>query len=143
MGTEHLRVVLDTNVFVSAFLSKNPSSPTKEIIQRWLENEFSLIISDVLADEIIEKLLARGINQEEIVEFMSLLISLAEWVDVPQETIQAVTSDPDDDPILACAISGKATYLVSYDPHLTSLGDTYQGVKISEALPFLRALRGH
>lgn len=143
MGTERLRVVIDTNVFVSAFLSKNPSSPTKEIIQRWLANEFSLLMSNFLADEIVEKLQTRGINQDEIVEFMALLISLAEWVEVPRETIQAITADPDDDPILACAILGKASYLVSYDPHLTSLGETYQNVKITEALPFLRALRGN
>ena len=104
MGTDRLRVVLDTNV--------------------------------------VEKLITRGISQEKIIEFTSLLLSLAEWVEVPAETIQAITSDPDDDPILACATVGKANYLVSYDPHLTSLGGSYQDVTITEALPFLWALRG-
>jgi hypothetical protein len=46
--TERLRVVLDTNVFVSAFLSRNPTSPTQEVIQRWLNDEFTLLICKVL-----------------------------------------------------------------------------------------------
>ena len=32
--TERLRAVFDTNVFVAAFLSRNPTSPTKELIER-------------------------------------------------------------------------------------------------------------
>ena len=41
--TERLRAVLDTNVFVSAFLSRNPTSPTREIVQRWQAGEFVLL----------------------------------------------------------------------------------------------------
>jgi predicted nucleic acid-binding protein len=48
--TKRLRAVLDTNVFVSAFLSRSPTSPTREVIQRWLADEFTLLISDALLD---------------------------------------------------------------------------------------------
>jgi putative PIN family toxin of toxin-antitoxin system len=54
--TDRLRAVLDTNVFVSAFLSRNPTSPTKELIHRWEEEEFTLLVSDALLEEIAEKL---------------------------------------------------------------------------------------
>ena len=40
-----LRAVLDTNVFVAAYLSRNPNSPTREIIDRWLRGEFDLLYS--------------------------------------------------------------------------------------------------
>lgn len=56
--TERLRAVLDTNVFVSAFLSRSPTSPTREIVSRWQAGEFVLLCSPHLLDEITEKLLA-------------------------------------------------------------------------------------
>lgn len=60
--TDRLRAVLDTNVFLSAFLSRNPASPTKEILQRWQDGEFILLVSDDLIDELTEKLLERRIH---------------------------------------------------------------------------------
>lgn len=140
--TERLRVVLDTNVFVSAFLSRSPTSPTRELIQRWLAGEFTLLISDTLLDELAEKLVERGIEQERVITFLATLISLAEYVDVPAEAVYPViTADPDDDYVLACAVVAGADYLVSYDPHFKPLGELYRGVKIVKALPFLWAVR--
>lgn len=141
--TERLKAVFDTNIFVSAFLSRSPTSPTQELIHRWQADEFTLLVCDDLFDEIAEKLLEKGIEQERVIEFLALLEQLAEWVDVPLETIEPViVDDPDDDVIVACAIVGQADYLVSYDPHFSPLGDTYQGVKITKALPFLWVVRG-
>jgi len=141
--TERLRAVLDTNVFVSAFLSRNPTSPTKELIRRWEEEEFILLVSDALLEEVAEKLVERGIEQERVIEFLTLIGRLAEWVNVPPEAVSPVIAeDPDDDHILACAVVGKADYLVSNDPHFESLGEEYQGIKITKALPFLWAVRG-
>ena len=140
--TERLRVVLDTNVFVSAFLSRNPTSPTQELIQRWLNDEFTLLICDALVDEVIEKLAEREIDPERIIELVQLLDRLAEWVDVPIEAVlRVVQADPDDDVILACASLGRADYLVTYDPHFDLLAEV-QSFKITKALPFLRTLRG-
>lgn len=46
-----------------------------------------------------------------------------------------------DDVIVACAVQGKAQYIVTYDPHFDSLGGEYQGIKIVKAIPFLEVLR--
>lgn len=141
--TERLRAVFDTNIFVSAFLSRNPSSPTKELIRRWLDGELTLLVSEALVDEVTEKLLERGISQERITELLTLLLRLAEWVDVPPEAVEAaVADDPEDDPILACAVAGRAGYLVTYDTDFDSLGGAFEGVRITKALPFLWELRG-
>lgn len=141
--TERLKAIFDTNVFVSAFLSRNPTSPTQELMHRWQADEFTLLICDALLDEITEKLVEKGIEQEQIIEFLALLEQLAEWVDVPSDAIEPIIADdPDDDVILACAIVGQADYLVSYDPHFSPLGEIYQGTKITKALPFLWAVRG-
>lgn len=141
--TEKLKVVLDTNVYVSAFLSRNPTSPTQEIIRRWQAEEFILLVCDALFEEIAEKLIERGIEQERIIEFLALLERLAKWVEIPIEMATSViTADPDDDSILACALVGEANYLVTYDPHFDVLAGEYQGIKITKALPFLWTLRG-
>jgi putative PIN family toxin of toxin-antitoxin system len=138
-----LRAVLDTNVFVSAFLSRSPTSPTQELIQRWEADEFTLLISDALLEEVAEKLDAHGISQGRIVEFLTLMDRLAERVVVPDEAVTSVIeADPTDDPILACAAVGEADYLISYDAHFDVLEGEYQGIKITRALPFLWAVRG-
>lgn len=139
-----MRAVLDTNVFVSALLSRSPTSPTQELIRRWEADEFTLLISDVLLEEVAEKLDAHGISQERIVELLTLMDRLAERVIVPDEAVTPVIeADPTDDPILACAVVGEADCLISYDAHFDVLEGEYQGIKITRALPFLRAVRGN
>jgi len=139
--TERSRAVFDTNVFVSASLSKNVNSPTRELLERWKRNEFTLIICDQIAKELIEKLVERGISPEAIVEQISALVRSAEWVVVTGEKIETLLSDPDDDVVLACAVEGKANYLITYDPHFDSLQGDYRGIKILKAIPFLEVLR--
>ena len=141
--TERLRAVLDTNVLVSALLSHNPTSPTRELMQRWRNDEFALLVSQAILEEVVEKLRERGIEEEQIYELLLTIIRLAEWVDAPPETVQpVVTADPDDDQILACAVAGEADFLVTYDPHFDPLHGMYGAIKITKALPFLWTVRG-
>lgn len=140
---KRLRAVLDTNIYVSALLSRNPNSPAKEIIQRWLNDEFTVLICEDLLAEVIEKLVARGLGESTVAEFSALLKILAENITNEAESAPRVIQfDPDDDVIVACAVIGKADYLVTYDNHFDMLGGEYQGFKITKALPFLWAVRG-
>jgi predicted nucleic acid-binding protein len=61
--TERRRVVFDTNVFISGALSKSLTSPTRELLDRWERNEFTLLMCDALNDELIGKLLERQDRQ--------------------------------------------------------------------------------
>jgi putative PIN family toxin of toxin-antitoxin system len=140
--TKSIRAVLDTNVFVSAALSKSPTSPTRETLDRWKHGEFILLICTPLAEEIAEKLQDHNVDEEKITTLVESLAVLAEWVEVPPEKIEALLSDPDDNVIVACAVEGGANYLVTYDPHFDSLHGEYRGAKIVKAIPFLRILRG-
>jgi putative PIN family toxin of toxin-antitoxin system len=135
------RAVVDTNVFVSAALSKNPRSPTREVVERWRRGEFLLLVCIPLAEEIVEKLAAYKIGEDTIERISDLLARLAEWVEIVPEKIEALLSDPDDNVVVACAVIGEANFLVTYDPHFDSLGGEYQGVKILKAIPFLEILR--
>ncbi len=141
--SERLRAVLDTNVFVTALLSRNPNSPARELLERWQRDEFTLVTCDALIDEIAEKLIERQIAEDKILELLARLALLAEWTEVPASAITpVVVRDPDDDVLLACALLGRADYLVTHDADFEPLGGEYQGVKIVETLPFLWAVRG-
>ena len=141
--SERLRAVFDTNVYVSALLSRNATSPTKELLRRWEDDAFGLMVCDALTAELAEKLDERGAPPPATAELLAQLIRMAEWIDVPLASIEPlVANDPDDDVILACALIGRADYLVTYDPHLKQLGELFRGIKIVEALPFLWHVRG-
>jgi putative PIN family toxin of toxin-antitoxin system len=139
---QRLRAVFDTNIFVAAYLSKNPQGPTMELLRRWRQEEFELLYSDDLLVEIDEKFSARGIADEYKDSLLVELRDLATYVEVkPLDVKPVIIADPDDDFILACAVVGQADYLVTYDAHFDVLEGEYQGVKITEALPFLWAVR--
>ena len=139
--TDLLRAVLDTNVFISAALSTNPNSPTRELLVRLQKEQYILLMCDTLADEITEKLEDRDVTTERIIEVLTTIEKLPEWVVVPPEKIETLLPDPDDNIIVACAIEGKANYIITYDPHFDSLGGEYRGIKIVKAIPFLEVLR--
>jgi putative PIN family toxin of toxin-antitoxin system len=143
--TERLvfRVVLDTNVVIAALKSKNPHSPTVELLDRWSKGEFMLIYCDDLLAEYQEKFVTRNIPSETRTSFLEDLRELGEHINLTSAQIRPrVAEDPDDDIVIACAIIGKATHLVTYDPHLLNLGKTYKGVAILDGLHFLYTVRG-
>lgn len=140
--TELLRATFDTNVLVSATLSRNSASPTRELTDRWRRGEFTLLTCDQIAQEFSEILLEREVAVAEIEEQLNALVQFAEWVTVPPEAIEPLLADPDDNVVIACAVIGNAHYLVTYDPHFAPLGPEYRGIKIVKALPFLWAVRG-
>lgn len=110
-------VLLDTNVWVSAFLNKQ-GHPTR-LIQAWRDDAIEVIVALPILDEIGEVLRRPRIKRKyriqeaEIARYLELITAGA--------TIVAVTGtmklcrDPDDDVQLEAAIAGKAKYLVTRD----------------------------
>lgn len=143
MVTELLRAVLDTNVVLAAHLTDNPRSPTAELIVRWRCGEFVQLYSTATLAELREKLAAKQVDIRIVERYVADLAILGERVEVTEDDVKPVIGDdPDDDLILACAVKGKADYLVTYDPHLLALGDEHEGVCICDGLHFLYAVRG-
>lgn len=147
MTNEPPRVVLDTNVFLSAVISNKPNSPAKEILQRWVNGEFTVVISEAVYDELTETLYARlserRVTEQEIVELLANVEALAEWVEVPSDRVmRVILNDPDDDLVVACAVVGRADYLVTNDKHYRHLNGEYNGIMIKDIVHFLRQVRG-
>lgn len=138
-----IRAVFDANVYVAAYLSKNPRSPNKELFRRWRNDEFVLLVSPAILEEVIEKFNERGIAQALTVDLVSFVLAAAEYIMTPADEMPAkIVGDLDDDQVLACAIAGKADYLVTYDPHFDCLGGEYQGIRVLDGLHFLYVVRG-
>jgi len=103
----------------------------------------TLFAPDDLLLEYREKFVTRNIDPALRIAFLASLDVLGERIELaPDQIKRVVSNDPDDDIFVACAIVGKATHLVSYDPHLLNLGISYQGIAILDGLHFLYAVRG-
>ena len=133
--------VLDTTVIIAALKSRSPSSPTAESLRRWQNDEFTLVYSIALREEYAAKIDARGVDAERGLAFLELLDQRGIRVEVDCVP-RLIKDDEDDDIVIACALSGRATHLVTYDPHFLVLGREYQGVLIVDGLRFLFAVRG-
>lgn len=135
------RAVFDTNIIIAALKSRSANSPSRELLQRWEAGEFDLLYSRDLQTEYEETAAARDIDPSRARGFFSALTVRGVLIEVRQIT-PVVVADPDDDVVLACAVAGQATHLVTYDPHLLNLGNFYLGIRLLDGLHFLYALRG-
>ena len=137
-----LRIVLDANVFTAAYLSKSTTSPNKELINRWLNGEFTLLTSDVLLKEVANKLIEKNIDTLLIEELLTNISIYAKEIFISDEKfIEVIKEDIDDNHVIACAVVGKANYIITYDSHFDVLGGEYKGIRILEPLPFLFEFR--
>ncbi|MBN1255992.1 MAG: putative toxin-antitoxin system toxin component, PIN family [Deltaproteobacteria bacterium] len=131
-----MRVVLDTNVVVSALLFQPTLS---KIVALWQGGAFIPVISkdtfqelqtvlaypkfDLTPDEI------RSLLEGEILPFFEVIEAV--------EDVKGVCADSADDKFLACALSASADYLVSGDKALTELKQ-YKSVRIITPADFLK-----
>jgi putative PIN family toxin of toxin-antitoxin system len=115
-----MRVVLDTNVFISGiFWEGNFCS---QIIDKWRKGRFQLVSSPKLIDELV-KILGNfkiSMPEEMIEEWKNLIIENSIMVD-PLAAIKAVKDDSEDDKFIEAAVYGEADFIVSQDKHLLKL----------------------
>lgn len=123
-----MRIVLDTNVFISGiFWEGNFCS---QIIDKWKRGKFQLVSSPKLIEELIETLRSFKISMDEnlIEEWKNLIIENSMIVN-PIVAIKAVKDDPEDDKFVEAAVYGEADFIVSQDKHLLKLKE-YNKTKI-------------
>lgn len=131
-----IRLVVDTNVFVSAAL-KATSPPS---FVRWLETRGCLLktqateheLFDVLVRPHIEALLSPLYRQGP-----TALFSKAESIHICEPV--AVCRDPKDDKFLELAVNGLADVIVSGDADLLTMRD-FRDIPIITPATFLQAV---
>ncbi len=130
-----LRVVADTNIYVSAFNFRGVPGKILELAQG---GQLLLFVSAPILHELEGVLRRKFVWPEErascaitnLLRFTHLLI--------PERRVAVVTEDPADNRILECALQARADVIVSGDSHLLKM-KTFQTTSILTARQFLRA----
>jgi len=111
-----VKVVLDTNVFVSGVFFTGPPA---QILEAWRDGRVRPVISAPILEEYrrVGLVLAERYEGVDLEPILTLLAVHGEVVEAPELT-ESVSEDPDDDKFLACAVASRAPVIVSGDKHL-------------------------
>ncbi len=136
-----MKVVLDTNIFISAFLYYGGNC--WELLRKAKFGRIQLFISAEIIDEFI-KVVSRpkfGFNQDEINKMRAIILDLS-WLVAPTKKINVIKTDKEDNKFLECALAAGADYIVSGDKHLLELKE-YKHIKIVKPKKMLEILKGY
>ncbi len=137
----HVRVVLDTNVVVSALLWGGTPERLIELVG---EGDLEFFTSEALLAEIAgilgrskfaEKLGQKGLSAADVLARYKELAQTVEAAPVDEAALR----DPDDAAVLACALAARVDAIVSGDNDLHALG-SYQGILILSPADCLRRI---
>ena len=127
------RVVLDTNVLVSALLFGGPPASLVRLV---IGGEVVAVTSSALLAEFQDVLMAKFQYPSSRTDLV-----IAEWRALselvePRIALAVITQDPSDNRVLECALSAQADAIVSGDKHLLAL-QTFHGIPILTPQAFL------
>lgn len=132
-----ISAVLDVNVLVSGF--PEDGGIPRELLLLWLDDDFELIVSEHILGGV-----TRAWNKdyyrfryrsEQAVKAIDLL-RLRATVVTPAPTVRDVADDEEDDLVLATAVAGRASHLVTGDNGLLRLAE-YDRIAIVTPRDFL------
>ena len=130
------RLVVDTNVFVSAIIL--PRSSPRQLVDRALDQGL-LLLSDATVGELREVLsrskLDRYVSREERALVLAQIGRTAEFVPIIQLVRQC--RDLKDDKFLEIALNGRADVIITGDADLLTL-HPWRGIEILSPKQFLR-----
>ena len=130
-----LRIVLDSNVIISAFLFGGQPG---HILHRVIEGSLQCFISLPILDE-IRDILQRpkfGLSSDRALDLVEQLHDICRVV-TPGKSIRAISADPDDNRVLECAAEAGARIIVSGDSHLLAPGQ-WRGIRILSPADFVK-----
>ena len=130
-----MRVVLDTNVFVSGvFFGGQPG----KILTAWRDGKIRLFLSPEILEEYVEVLhrLEKSYPPVMAKPVIDLILAGTEIITAPPLE-KPVSSDSDDDKFIACALASKTKVIVGGDNHLLA-ADGFQGLEIVKPSQFVR-----
>ena len=131
--------MIDTNVFISTILFVGISN---KLVDLWQKEEFKFLLSKEILDEYIKVLHYPKfeLKEFEIGEIIKKeLIPYITPVKV-KKIAKIIKEDPDDNKFLACAIYGKANFIISGDKHLLKI-KKYKDTSIISVKKFLDIIK--
>lgn len=133
-----MRLVLDTNVLVSAIVF---GGPPRDVLQTILTGTHRLVLSPAILDE-LRRVLTGSKFRYPVTAADQIDAELREVAEIiePEAHLSVVTADPEDNRVLECAVEGRADVIVSGDRDLLALG-RYAEIPVFRPQEFL-ARRG-
>ena len=130
------RVVLDTNVLISAAL--RPDGPPRAVVDAVREGRGVLLFSDETFDELRTRLLLpkfdRYVGRDGRAVYLAQLEAVSEWVPIAGAKLGC--RDPDDDKLLETALMGAVDCLVTGDRDLLEMSP-FQNIPILTPTGFM------
>ena len=114
-----MRIVLDTNVLISATLWDN--SVSQKLLYKLILNEVEIYSSLEILRE-YRKVLKRDFEylEEEVDRKIEILLIFLKIVN-PHSKVDIVKEDPEDNKIINCALDSSASHILTYDNHLLKI----------------------
>lgn len=138
-----IRVTIDTSSLAPSIRRvSQPQSALSPILRAWHAGQYELVISEHILAELeralstpyFSRFLSPG-DREAAIEALRIDATVVDITVV----VEGVATHPEDDLVLATAVSGHVDYLVTLDRHLLRLG-SYEGVRIVSTRQFLAIL---
>ncbi len=138
-----IRVLLDANIIVSGLLRfRSGSTPPARILRAWFAENYQLLTSEHILDEVTRTISKPWFQERMDPEIQSTLLHglrhEAEIVTLIAQ-VENIASHPEDDLVLAAAVSGEAAYLVTGDNQLLKL-QFFVSTRIVDARSFLELI---
>ena len=129
-----IRVVVDTNIFISSFFGGNP----RKIIDLWKSGQIILCLSRPIVDEYVNVLKRMGLqNEQELEELLSIFAhGFHVLFTTKTPTLSIVEKDSDDNKFIECAVALNSKSIITGDKALQEIKD-YMGIKIQSPKQFL------
>jgi len=129
-----LKVIIDTNVFISGVFFSGPPS---KILEAWRDGKVQLVVSREILQEYqhVLETMEEEFTGVDVSEILELFTVKSELIAAPA-LIKAVCVDPDDDKFLACALASKVKHIISGDKHLLKVSG-YRGVEVVKPRKFI------
>jgi putative PIN family toxin of toxin-antitoxin system len=136
-----IRAVLDTNIVISALFWKGLPDV---VFNGALDKQYISLTTEALTMELkqvlaypkfAERISSQALDIDRLVgDYLAICIAV-----LPAEVPSDIVRDPKDQAVLACALGGRAGFIISGDKDLLVLGN-YKGIPIVNADQFLRHL---
>lgn len=129
-----MRIVLDTNVFISGIFFSGPPS---QILKAWKDAKIQVVLSkEILSGyQRVGETLSAKYSGIEIAPIIDLLTIYGEVVETKDISV-SICEDPDDNKFIECAIAGNCKLIVSGDKHLLSVSG-FQEIEVLKPRKFI------
>jgi putative PIN family toxin of toxin-antitoxin system len=139
----NMRVVLDTNVLISALFWKGKSAKILDLAEK---GAITICLTKEILDEItrvldypkiFKHLFKAGLSVNDVLHYVTELV---EFYNDEVQLSGMIKNDPSDDKFLSCALVSRAKYIISGDSHVLKL-KSFAGVSIVTPAIFLSVFK--